>query len=456
MFLPIPATFAFGEVYLIPYFLIPAIVSLVIGIILWRKFERTRLTLGSAMVLVALAWILLALFGSIPYIWGNDMGFLDSYFESMSGFTATGLTRVQGPGGWIGGLPPQTILLWRSITEWVGGLGVIVLFLAALLGTGKAARKLYVAEARTDRIEPTVKKTAKSLWKIYVLFTIVGIAGLFLVGMDLFPAINHAMTGIATGGFTTTPTSFAGFGAPILIITLVIMMAGATSFAIHRKVIGGNWRALFKSVEVRLMIALIVLATIIIGWSVGVRHAVFESTSALTGTGFSSTGIISGAVWGPLQKGVLSTLMVVGGGFGSTSSAIKLIRTIIIIGAVYWLIKRSFLPERAVVPMKIGGRIYSEREVMETAIYAFIYILVLVGGTLIVLMAMPVSGIDAFFESASAQGNVGLSVGITAVAAPVVKVVFIIQMLMGRLEILPVAAFLGYFIGKIPRREKAV
>lgn len=459
MLAPVPVAFALSEANLISYFAIPAAIALFIGVILWRKFERTDLTLGKAMVLVTLAWILMSLFGSMPYIFGHDMSFLDAYFESMSGFTATGLTRIQGPAGWIGGIPLQTILFWRSLTEWVGGLGVIVLFLAALLGAGKAARKLYVAEARAERIEPSIKETARSIWRIYLLFTLAGIIGLFLAGMDLFPAINHAMTGIATGGFTTTPNSFKAYShqPAILIITLLVMMAGATSFAIHRKVMGGDWRMLFKSVEVKLMITLIILATAILVSSVGLKHALFQSTSALTGTGFSSTGMVSGAEWGPLQKGVLSTLMVVGGGFGSTSSAIKLIRTIVIIGAVYWVIKRSFLPERAVVPIKIGGRIYSEREVMETAIYAFIYILVLIGGALIVMMAMPgESGMDCLFESASAQGNVGLSVGITAVAVPAVKVVFIIQMLVGRLEILPVVAFLSYIVGKVPRRRRVV
>ncbi|MEA1905133.1 MAG: TrkH family potassium uptake protein, partial [Candidatus Hadarchaeota archaeon] len=458
MLAPVPVAFALSEADLIPSFAIPAAVALFIGVILWRKFERTDLTLGKAMVLVTLAWILMSLFGSMPYIFGHDMGFLDAYFESMSGFTTTGLTVIQGPAGEL--LPvPQTILFWRSLTQWVGGLGVIVLFLAALLGAGKAARKLYVAEARAERIEPSIRETARSLWKIYVLFTLAGIIGLFLAGMELFPAINHSMVALATGGFTVTGDSFAGYGPQILMIALIIMMAGATSFAIHRKVVGGDWRVLFKSVEVRLMIILIIIGTFVLAWSVGLKDALFHSVSAQTTVGFStaSGGVISGPEWGPFQKGVLSTMMVVGGGFGSTASAIKLIRTIVIIGAVYWVIKRSFLPERAVVPIKIGGRIYSEREVMETAIYAFIYILVLGCGALIVMMAMPgESGMDCLFESASAQGNVGLSVGITAVAVPVVKVVFIIQMLVGRLEILPVIAFLSYIVGRVPRRHRVV
>jgi trk system potassium uptake protein TrkH len=152
---------------------------------------------------------------------------------------------------------------------------------------------------------------------------------------------------------------------------------------------------------------------------------------------------------------MLTVLMVIGGGYGSTSSAIKLIRTIIIVKAVLWLIKRSFLPERAVVPMKLAGRVYNESEIMETAIYAFIYVLVLVGGA-IVLMMLGNPAINAMFESASAQGNVGLSVGITSAAMPVAgKVVFIIQMLVGRLEILPVIALASFFISKVRPRPRA-
>lgn len=184
----------------------------------------------------------------------------------------------------------------------------------------------------------------------------------------------------------------------------------------------------------------------------GLKNAIFQSTSALTGTGFSSTGLIPGS-WGAFQKGVLSVLMVMGGGYGSTSSAIKLIRTIIIMSAVLWLIKRAFLPDRAVVPLKIRGEVYSKDDVMEAALYAFIYIGLLTIGSLLVMMVMSDwSGMDVIFETASAQGNVGLSVGITAVSGPVVKIIHIIQMLAGRLEILPVIALLRFFLGRIPRR----
>lgn len=446
MLMPVPAAWIFNEGYLIPYFMAPAAVAIATGIVLRMRFPRTELRLGNAMVLVTGTWILLSFFSCVPYIFGNNMSLADSYFESMSGFSATGLTMISNVEGCS-----RTILFWRSLTEWVGGLGVIVLFLAALLGAGKAARRMYIAEARVERIEPSIRETAKSLWKIYVLFTIAGIIGLYLAGMPLFDSINHSMTGIATGGFSVRNASFAGYGIPILLVTICIMFAGAISFAVHRKVLAGQWRELFRNVEVQLMLILIALTTIILVWSVG-GHALFQSVSALTGTGFSTTAIFD---WGDLQKGVLTVLMIVGGGYGSTSSAIKLIRTVIILKAVHWAVKRSFLPDRAVVPMKLAGRIYTESEVMETALYAFIYVVVFMGGA-IVLMMLGYPGINSLFESASAQGNVGLSVGITSAAMPLLgKISLIVQMLVGRLEILPVVAFASYFISAARPRPRA-
>ncbi len=444
---PIPVAFLANETHLLPYFIIPAAIAIALGFFLRRRFQPTEITLGKAMVIVTFAWIVFAAFGSIPYIFGHNMPVEDAYFEGMSGFTATGLTMISD----VEGVAP-TILFWRSLTEWVGGMGVIVLFLAALIGAGRAARKMYVAEARAERIEPSIRATARSLWKIFMLLTLLGIIGLYFAGTPtLFEAVNHSMTGIATGGFTVRNTSFAGYGSPVLAVTILIMMAGAISFAVHRRLMAGHWRELFKNIEVRLMFVLIALTTLLLIWSVGLRDALFQSSSALTGTGFSTATL---STWGDPQKGLLTILMVIGGGYGSTSSAIKLIRTVIIVKAVHWMIKRSFLPQRAVVPMKISGRIYSEQEMMETAIYAFIFIIVLISGA-VVLMTVGYPAMNSIFESASAQGNVGLSVGITSAAMPIAgKISMTIQMLVGRLEIIPVIAFISYLIARVPRPRR--
>jgi len=440
--------FLADEIYLLPYFIVPAVIAIALGFYLRRRFRPTEITFGKAMVLVTFAWIVFATFGSIPYIFGNNMAVEDAYFESMSGFTATGLTMISN----VEGVVP-TILFWRSLTEWVGGMGVVVLFLAALIGAGRAARKMYVAEARVERIEPSIRDTARSLWKIYVLLTLLGVIGLYFAGTPtLFEAVNHSMTGIATGGFSVRNTSFAEYGSPVIGITIFIMMAGAISFAIYRRAMAGNWRELFKNIEVRLMLVVIALATFLLIWSVGLRDALFQSSSALTGTGFSTATL---QTWGDPQKGLVAILMVIGGGYGSTSSAIKLIRTVIIVKAVHWMIKRSFMPQRAIVPMKISGRIYSEQEILGATIYAFIYVIVLVSGAVVLMMVGPYPAMNSVFESASAQGNVGLSVGITSVTMPIsAKISMTIQMLVGRLEIIPAIAFISYLISKVPRPRR--
>lgn len=452
--IPVPVALIYGEFNLIPYFLLPAAFSCLTGLILREKFESEELRYGNAMVLVALSWVLLSAMSSIPYIFGIGLGVLDAFFESVAGFTATGLTVLQGAAGWTVEVPPNTILFWRSFTQWLGGVGVIVLFLAIIPRVGKFARLLYESEAREERLLPRIKDTSKFIWKAYMVFTIVGFLGFFLGGMDSFAAINHSMTGIATGGFSVTPDSFAGYGLPVLGVGIVIMFLGAISFVVHSKLFGGNWRALIESSEVKLMLGLIGIAALAVAWQAGLKNGLFQTVSALTGTGFSTTGLIPTS-WTSFQKGVLTLLMVIGGGYGSTSSAIKLIRTIVIIGAVYWIIKRAFLPDRAVVPLKIGGKVRRERDVMEAAMYAFLYIIFLVVSSLIIMMIMPGwSGLDVVFESASAQGNVGLSVGITEVAPISVKCVLIVQMLAGRLEILPYIALLHSISERITVGEK--
>ncbi len=457
LLLPTPVALIYSEFSMLPIFLIPAGISALVGLFFWQKFESEELGYGQSMILVSIAWLVFSFSGAIPFTLGINLGILEAFFESVAGFTATGLTVVQGAQGWLVEVPPQSILFWRSVTQWVGGVGVIVLFLAIIGRSGKFSRLLYESEARQERILPRIQDTAKFLWKVYGLFTLLGAIGFILTGMDPFAAINHSMTGIATGGFSVTADSFAGFGTPILIVAMIIMVFGAISFVTHRRLFEKDWKALIESSEVKLMIILISLATLGLFWKVGLTNALFESISALTGTGFSTTGLIPEA-WGAFEKGVLTLLMVTGGGYGSTSSAIKLIRTIIILGTVLWIIKRAFLPDRAVVPLSIDGEIRKEKDVMEAATYAFLYIIFLVISSLLIMLLMPgQTGIDVVFESASAQGNVGLSVGITEIAQPSVRIILIIQMLAGRLEILPYIALLYSIYRKIPliHRDKS-
>lgn len=451
MLVPAVAAFVLGEPHLAINFAAPAIGVIALAILMRRFSKPTEPSLGKLMVVVTLGWILAALFSTVPYMLSTNMGFVDSYFESMSGFTTTGLTMIQNPEAMA-----RTVLFWRSLTQWVGGIGIVVLVLSALVGAGKAAKKMYLAEARIDRIEPSIKDTTRSILKIYLIFTILGVVAFMLVGMPLFDSINHTLAGISTGGFSTRSQSLAAFGDLPLIIGIILTMAGATSFVIHRKVLAGHWRELFDSVEFRFMIGIFVVATLLLVWSFGIRDAAFQSAEAITTTGFQSANIYA---WGGLQKGLLCALMIIGAGFGSTGGGIKLIRVLIILKSIWWSIKRSFLPERAIVPMKVGGRTYAHEDVTDTAIFFFIYIITLVVGAALIATMLPpgYGGADAFFESTSAQSNVGLSVGLTPILPDPGKIVLIVQMLIGRLEIIPVIAFLSYLVSKVPRpRRKPV
>lgn len=458
LILPVPLALFFGEAELIPYFIAPAIVAIVVGYVLFRRFKRKDLVFGEAMVIAALGWLIVPLFGSVPFIFSSGLSPVEAYFESMSGFTTTGLTmfKMSGPGMIEAS---KTILVWRSLTQWIGGIGVMVLFLSAVLGAGKVAKALYTAEGGGGRTGPggrrlpeaTVKSSAKSVWKIYVFYTVLAVLILCSAGMPLFESVNHAMTALATGGFSVTSDSFASYSSLILIVTLFPMIVGAINFAMHRRVFEGNWKALFKSSEFKLMFFLIGVSTLILALSMNWVDALFSSVTASTTVGFSSVNVITGEAWSSLQKSILIILMIVGGGFGSTAGAIKLIRTVILIMALYWLVKRALLPERAVIPFKIGGKVFTEGEILQSAVFIFAYFVLLTAGSIITMAAIPsASAIDCIFDSVSAQGTVGLSAGVTGPSMPlIVKITYILQMWIGRLEVIPVITLFGYFIRKV-------
>jgi len=438
-----------NELHTVPSFLAPAIACFLLGLLITRKTkQRSEPSLGEMMAMTAALWIIFAAFASIPFMTVARMSPADAYFESMSGLTATGLTMIENVDGM-----ERTLLFWRSLTQWVGGLGVIVLFLSAVVSFGRAHRKMYFAEAHPILIMPSIRDTARALWKIYMILTAAGAVILYFASWpnsSAFEAVNHAMTAIATGGFSVRGSSFSAYGLAAKLSVLLLMVWGATNFTVHDKVLHGrlNIREFFRNIEVRFMLILIAFSTLMLLWSVGPVDALFQTTSALTGTGFSTASI---ANWGDMQKGLLVVLMMIGGSYGSTSSAIKLIRVLLLGKTILWMIRKSFLPERAVVPMKLGGHIYTEKEIMEVVIYIFIYIiLIFVGAGILMVLGYP--PMNSIFESASAQGNVGLTTGITSASMPLAgKISLTFQMLVGRLEILPILALLGYAVSKAKR-----
>ncbi|UCF09228.1 MAG: TrkH family potassium uptake protein [Thermoplasmata archaeon] len=424
--------------------------SLVVGFLsIFLLGRPSRLGYDEALSIAAFGWLLVTFVGSLPFSLSGSLSPLDGFFESMSGFTATGLTLYSD----VEELP-RAILFWRSLTQWIGGVGVIVLFLSILIRSSGIAAKLYKAEGRTDRIAYNVVSTARRIWGVYILYTVLCALGLIVImgPGKIFDAINVAMTCLATGGFAVTNDSIAGYKDwRVAAFIIPFMVLGGISFASHTQLLKGQLKNFF-TLEVKAILIIIFISSFLLMTRIGGLDAFFQTSSALTGTGFSTADI---RAWDDFSKFVLSILMVMGGGYGSTSSALKMIRVVIIIYAVAWVVKRFLYSRNAVIPFKVGRQTFPIEEIRTATLYSILYIIVLCIGAMI-FMATPAedfygpdgseyyTAADSLFEVASAEGNVGLSVGITNASMPDhLKVVLIIEMWVGRLEIFPVLTLLA-------------
>jgi len=460
--LVVPA--AFGETYAIFPLLITAGASFALGAALYFPFRgagETRLRHG--MVIAAFGWLLVAALGSLPFtltaLFAESAGtasetllyFKDptsSFFESISGYTGTGLTMAARAD-----LLPRTLQWWRSFIEWVGGMGVIVLMLSILAGPrpGAARYSLYYAEARGEKIHPSIRTTLQTMWWIFLLYTFISIVALWGAGMPMWESINHAMTGISTGGFSVTANSIASYDSVAIELVLIpIMLLGAISFAVHYRLIRGEGRILWTDYQTRWLLAftlggiLFLVLENLFGMSIGraIRDSAFQFASAISCTGFQSADIGS---WSATAKLLLAAGMVVGGAAGSTAGGIKVMRMLVLIRGVQWRFRKIVAPRGAIVPFRLGSTSVDDSEVgqrlEDASLIMFLWLVFLGAGVIVLLHTIgpEFTLSDVMFEVASAQGNVGLSVGITSPAMPLLsKLTLCFNMWIGRLEIIPV------------------
>ena len=428
MLLPLAVSWIFAEDVYIP-FILGAVISFAVGIVLYKKFEMEPLDLSSAMVLAGVTFIAVSLFGSVPYL--DHLEPVNAVFESVSGFTTTGLTTVNPES------LPYSVLFWRSLTQWIGGVGILIIFLLLLSSPGMSSYYIYRAEGHPQRIEAGVYSTVKRIFIIYGIYTAIGITLFVLVGMPLFDSFNHTFTSIATGGFSVRDNSIGAYNNPLIEVVMILMMVlGATSFFIHDKLFKRKFTEYVKNSEVRLFWAIIIVFSVLVSFSFisdpePFRTGIFQTFSALTGSGFTLT-----SDYPALSKLLLPILMIIGGFAGSTAGGLKLVRVGILGKAVSWISKKISYPLSAVVPFKFNRKIIREEELTIISIFSFIYILILVASTL-ALSFMGYAPIDSFFVSASAEGTVGLTTIDIAGMNPLAKLMLMIDMLLGRLEILP-------------------
>jgi trk system potassium uptake protein TrkH len=405
------------------------------GFILYRILPRTELRLKEAIVLTAIFFPLSSIISAVPVHLITGVTYADALFECIAGITTTGLSVMPT-------VSDPLFLFFRSWLQWIGGIGIIIVVLLIFLKPGTTTFLLFETQNSTDIVKPGVIATAIRLGKVYIAITLLAFGLFWAGGMIPFDALCHALSAVSTGGFSTKTGSIADFpGMAIPVVMCVVMVMGGTDFSIFPELFQ-NPKKFFGDVQLRYFtvfaatgIALMVFslaATVAVVDAIPV--AVFQVISALTTTGFSTISI------GELpetSRAVLIVLMGIGGSLGSTSGGLKIFRLILIVQIIRIIFMRIFLPREVVIPLKVGERVIKPDEVYQHVSYIFLYGIVL-AVSCFVFMVHGCGMSNSLFEVTSALGTVGLSTGLTSPSLPfVLKGVLAIDMLLGRLEIIP-------------------
>ena len=449
---PLLAALAYGE-SIAPYVL-SALAALAAGgaVVFVTRVDDWSVRPRDGYLIVAGGWIAVSAFGALPYVFSGVAGPIDALFESVSGFTTTGSTVLSGLE-----YMPHGMLLWRSFTQWLGGMGIILFTIALLPLLGIGGMQLFKAEVPgpvTDKIRPRLVETARQLWLVYLGFTLAECLLLLVAGLDPFDAVCHAMTTLATGGFSTRDASIAAFASPAVewIITAFMLVAGM-NFVLHYRVLTGRGREILRDGELRYFLLVIgaavaiVAVTLVLGgesFEPAVRAASFQVVSLVTTTGFVSADF---ELWAPFLHVIFIVLMMLGGMSGSTSGGIKSLRALLGVRSFRATFGRLLHP-RAVRSVKYGGRAVNE-EVL-SGIWAFLtayYLIAVAGAAFIAAWGYDLE--TAVSASFTALGNVGPGLGEVGALdhfahfPDAVKLVLAFCMLAGRLEVFTLLVILS-------------
>ena len=411
----------------------------------YSESEDIDITYREGVAIVGFGWLVITFLGSLPYVFTGVLDPVSAFFESVSGFTTTGATAIAQIE-----ILPRSLLLWRSLTHWIGGIGIIVVFIALLPQIGSGAVHMFNAEVTgptAERVLPRIKTTAIALCKIYAAVTIVEMVMLYLAGMTAFEAVNHSFSTIATGGFSTYDTSVVYFKSPLIeaIIAFFMMLAGG-NFALYYMVGEKGLSVLWRDTEFKVYIAIIIVSTLAIALNLyfnnffdetnALRHSVFQVASIISTTGFVSNDF---DIWPPFSKLCLILLMFIGGCAGSTAGAIKVSRVVILFKMAFAHLKRTIHPSM-VVDISMSGKTVPPPVIAGIARFFFLYIVIF--AFLAFLMAMTgLTVVDSIGIIAATISSVGPALGVagaTCTYADITsfgKIVICLAMLLGRLEL---------------------
>jgi trk system potassium uptake protein TrkH len=447
---PLAAAAVFGEA--VAPLLLTGGAAAAAGLALIRVFRSAdrRIRPRDGFLVVSGAWISVSLFGALPYLLtAGGPGPVDALFESVSGFTTTGSTVIADTS-----VLPRSVLLWRAMSQWLGGMGIILFTIAILPLLGIGGMQLFKAEVPgpvADKVQPRLANTARSLWGIYVALTVLEWLLLRLAGVDGFEALCHAFTTLATGGFSTRNASVGEFGSPAVEwIVILFMLAAGINFVLHYKVVAGRGREVLRDAELRYFLGVVVAATGFFALTIHqsgtaiadtVRIAAFQAISLLTTTGYVTADF---ELWsGASLLGVL-VLLTLGGMSGSTGGGIKSLRTLLAFRSLRATVDRLIHPH-AVRPVKYGGVVVNDAVL--SGIWAFLtayFVIAVVGAAVVALAGYDV--LTSITASLTAIGNVGPGLGEIgaydnfAHLPGFAKITLAVLMLFGRLEIFTLLA----------------
>jgi len=415
-----------------------------------RRFapaELPELETREAVILTVVMYLVFSGVGALAFLPVATP--LDGFFESVSGFTTTGLSVLDVE------TLPTSLLFFRSYAQWIGGAGISVLSLVVLAGPGQAAFRMYASQGGRENLVGSVVATTRIVMKIYLTLTGVGWMAFVATGMSPFDGLLHVLSTVSTGGFSPHVDSMATHaGAATRLVVMLFMLLGATALPLYH----GSRRALgnvARDPQARVLVTIVLAATLLglaysgwSGWSL--LPGAFHTVSALTTTGFTVT---TSGTWPDGVRQLAMLLMFIGGSVGSTAGGIKLLRLILLLKLCGWLLVRASLPPEARTPLKYRGAVVADAELKYVFGFVGLYLAAAVGSSIALTLAGFPSR-DALFESLSALGTVGLSAGVTSShLASWAKLLLCFDMLAGRLEILPLLLLVFPYSWRARRRR---
>ena len=432
-------------------FLISAAINLTLGgfIVFFTSNANKDIGRREGYLIVSLVWIVFSFFGSLPYIISGAIpNYTNAFFETMSGFTTTGSSILSD----IEALP-HGILFWRSITQWLGGMGIIVLSLAVLPVFGIGGMQLFMAEVpgpTPDKISPRIRQTATTLWIIYLGFTLAETILLWIGGMELFDAVCHSFTTMATGGFSTKQASIAHWSSPFIHYVIIIFMFFAgTNFTLSYLALNGNFKMVFKDEEFRYYRLFILTFTILIfigllvtsqtGVEEAFRESMFQVLSIMTTTGYITSDYLQ---WAPILTILIFVLFFFGGSAGSTGGSIKIMRIVLLLKNSYYELRRMVHPN-AVIPVNFNKHSVDSK-IITNVLAFFIFYFIIFGSGVIIFTLMEPDLASSMGAVATCLGNIGPGLGNVGPVEnfnhiePLGKWFLSFLMLLGRLELFTV------------------